>query len=142
MRSGNGWHINFEHAQELSIGIEDLNATVGAIADVDIVVAVDHDGVRQAELPRLSALVAPGFYPVSVLVIFRDTRVDVSVGDVDVAFRIPGHVSGLAEQPISSGERRIWVPPRFGFFVRSFGAAPENHDYAACLIELDHHVGT
>src|SRR4029077_4604287 len=142
MRSGNGWHINCEHAQKFSVGIEDLNAPVGAIANVKIVVAVDHDGVRQAELPRLSAFVAPGFYPVSVLVIFRDARVDVSVGDVDVAVRIPGHVGGLAEESVDGGKRRIWVAPRFSLLFGSLGPAAEYPNYAACLIEFDDHVGT
>ena len=34
------------------------------------------------------------------------------------------------------------MPPRFGFLVGAFGAASENHDDAARLVELDDHVGT
>ncbi len=142
MRSGNGRHVDRKHAQKFSVGIEDLNAPVGAIADVEIVVVIDDDGMRQAKLPRRGALVAPGFYPVAVFVIFRDARVDVSVGDVNVAARIPGYVGGLAEKPVHGGKRWIWMAPRLAVLVRSFGAAPENHGYAARLVELDHHVGT
>ena len=98
--SGSRRHVDGEHAQKLAVGIEHLDAPVGAIAHIDVVVAVRHDGVREAELPRPGALVAPGLHPVAVLVIFGDARVDVSVGDVDVAFGIPGDVGGLAEESV------------------------------------------
>src|SRR5712671_2680382 len=59
MRSGNRRYIDAEHALELAVGVEDLDAPVRAVADIDVVVAIDRNGVGQVELPRPSALGAP-----------------------------------------------------------------------------------
>ena len=57
--SGNRRHVDGEHAQKLSIGVEHLNAAVAAIADVEIVIAVRDDRMRKAKLSRRSSLFAP-----------------------------------------------------------------------------------
>ncbi len=47
MSSGGRWHVDGEHTQKFSIGIEHLNAPVSAIADVEVVVAIRHDSMRE-----------------------------------------------------------------------------------------------
>ena len=90
-------HVDGKHAQELALRIEHLNAPIRAIADIQIVAAVGHNGMRQVKLPRPCAWFAPRFHPVAILVILGHTGVDVSVGDVDVPLGIPGYVGGLAK---------------------------------------------
>ena len=47
---GIGWHIDREHALEVAVGVEHLDAMVRAIADVDVVSLVDGNRVRDVEL--------------------------------------------------------------------------------------------
>src|SRR5438552_18781742 len=77
-------HINGEHALEGAVGVEHLDATVGAVADVDVVIVVDRDGVRGAELSLAGALRAPRLHPAAAGVDLGDARVDVAIADVDV----------------------------------------------------------
>src|SRR5882762_5870522 len=70
---------------------------IGAIADVEVVVAVRHNSMREAELSRRSSLFAPGLHPIAILVEFRDARIDISVRNVDVAFGVPSHIGRLAK---------------------------------------------
>src|SRR5579871_5520563 len=81
-----GRYIDGELAQELAFGVEDLNAPIGAVADINIVVAVDGDRMRQVELTRAIALCPPLLHPIAVLVELGDARVDVAIRNVDVAF--------------------------------------------------------
>src|SRR5207245_4109870 len=96
--SGSRRHVDCEHTQKLAFGIEHLDAPVRPIAYVDVVVAVHRNRVREVELPRAGAALAPRFDPVTVLVVFCDAGIDVAVADVDVAFGVPGYVSGMAEE--------------------------------------------
>ena len=52
--------------QEFAVGIEYLDAPIRTVADVDVVVAVDRDRVRQAELAGTGSFVAPRLHPVAV----------------------------------------------------------------------------
>jgi hypothetical protein len=47
--------------QELAFGVENLDALVLAVADVDALILVDQNCVRQIELSRLIAIAAPRF---------------------------------------------------------------------------------
>src|SRR5207249_11936410 len=89
---GSGRHIYGEHPHKPALGIEDLNAPVRSIADVDVVVAIDGNRVRRSKLSLSRTVLAPRFHPVAVPVVLRHARVDVSVADVDVALCIPGDV--------------------------------------------------
>src|SRR5882757_841689 len=82
MSSGGRWHVDGEHTQKCSFRIEHLDTPIGAIADVEVVVAIRHDRVREAELPLRSSLFAPGLHPIAILVEFRDARIDISVSNV------------------------------------------------------------
>src|SRR4030095_14283557 len=54
-RRGIGWHIDREHALEVAIGVEHLNAMVRGITDVDVVSQVDGNAMRDVELARAGA---------------------------------------------------------------------------------------
>ncbi len=56
-----GWrrHVDGELPQEPALGVEHLDAPVGAIADVDAIVAVDRNRVRRVELPRAACPARP-----------------------------------------------------------------------------------
>src|SRR6266550_436037 len=73
--------------------------------------------VSKIELPRSRAASAPGFHPIAILVVFRDTRIDVAIGDVDVPFGIPRHIGRLAEKAVHRGHGRIDVLPCFAVLV-------------------------
>src|SRR6185295_10076337 len=113
---------------------------VGAVADIDVVIAVDGNGVRQIELAGVGAFGAPLLYPIAVLVEFGHARIDVAVADVDVALRIPGDIGGLTEQAVDGGERRLDVLPGLRLFLGGFLAAAEDPEHAPGRIELDDHV--
>ncbi len=84
---------------------------------------------------------APLLHPLAGLVVLGDTRVDVAVADVDVAFRIPGDVGGLTEAAVDRRQRRLGVLERMGVGVGGFRLAAEHHrDLAVLVVELDDHV--
>src|SRR5262249_33973245 len=85
-------NVDCEHAQELAFGVEHLDAPIGAIAHVDVVVAVARDGVRGTELPRTRSLLAPRLHPIAAVVDLGDTRVDVAIADIGVSLLVPGDV--------------------------------------------------
>src|SRR6185369_10501892 len=135
-----GRNVDREHAQELALGVEYLNAPVGAVAYIDVVVAVARDCVGRAELPRTRPLLAPRLHPVAALVDLGDTRVDVAVTDICVAILIPRDVGRLTEQTVDVRQRRLGMPPGAGVLVCRFLAAAEYPLYATSGVELDDHV--
>src|SRR6266851_4488289 len=110
-------NIDGDDAKEFSISIEDLDAAVAAVRDVNIVVRIDRDAVRGVELAGLVAGFAPGFEPVAVLVDFGDAGIHVAVADVGVAGSVPRDVGDLAEHSIERRKRRLDVLERLGAFV-------------------------
>src|SRR5689334_811120 len=58
-RRGIRRHIDREHALEIAVGIKDLDAMIRAVANIDIILDVDSDRVRQVELARAGALRSP-----------------------------------------------------------------------------------
>jgi len=57
-------NVNGELAKEFSIDVEDLDAAVAAIGDVNVVVPIDGDAVRSVELAGLVAGFTPEPEPV------------------------------------------------------------------------------
>src|SRR6266853_3963158 len=58
-RRGIRRHIDREHALEIAARIKDLDAMVRAVANVDVILEVDGDRVRQVELAGPGALRSP-----------------------------------------------------------------------------------
>ena len=129
-----------KHAQEVAVCVKHLNASVGAIADIDVVVPVDRDAVRRAQLAGARAGLTPRHHPVAVHVVFGDARVYVSVADVDVAAGVEGQVRWLPKSPVLWGQRRILTLDR----ARALGArlrfAAEHPDDAAFGVHAHDHV--
>src|SRR6516165_1775157 len=82
--------------QILPICIEDLNAGIVSIANIDQI-AVDHDGVRQVELSRTVALHSPAEQRVAILIELHHPRIAVTIRDVYVSFAVPRDISRLIE---------------------------------------------
>src|SRR5262249_42501417 len=99
-RSGIGRYIDREHAFEIAIGVEDLDAPIRPVTNIDVVREIDRDRVRDYELACTLPLRSPRLHPVAVLIDFGDPRVDVPVSNVSVALRVPGDIGGLTEKAI------------------------------------------
>src|SRR5262249_46913159 len=97
---GGSGHVNGELAKEFSGSVEDLNAAVAAGSDVNVIVRVPRDTMRDVELALLRARLAQGHQPVALLVYVGDTRIYVAVADVRVPGRVPGHVGDLAKHAV------------------------------------------
>src|SRR5439155_13906801 len=74
-----------------------LDALVFPIADVDVVLGIDSDRVRQVELAGLCATLAPGLDELPVLIEFRDPGVAIAIGDEDISDRVPRHIGRTIE---------------------------------------------
>src|SRR5262245_6273099 len=61
----------------VAVAVEDLDALVAGIRDVDVPLRVERDAVQHVELSRLGAALSPRLDEVAVLVEFRDARVAV-----------------------------------------------------------------
>jgi hypothetical protein len=75
--------------QKLAVGVEDLNALVLAIADINAVVSVDDDRVRQIEFARQRSICTPRLDELAVTVELDDAGVPVAVRNEDVSSRTP-----------------------------------------------------
>src|SRR5438874_4490813 len=71
----------------LAVAVEDLDAMVLAIGDVHPALGVAADVVRDVELARVGAGLAPRVEPAAVRRIRVHARVAVAVGDVEIALR-------------------------------------------------------
>ena len=91
------WRSPGHWSRILAVLVEDLNAVVRAIGDVDAAAAVGRDAVRPAELAGTVAARAPRRHERAVLVELRDARVAEAVGDQQAAVRQPGDVLRPAE---------------------------------------------
>ena len=89
-------------AQKFAVAVEDLDAAVVTVGDIERPAGVGGDVMRRAELAFAVAGLAPRFEPVTILVELGNARIDVAVADKDIARRIPGDVGRLAEAPGSA----------------------------------------
>ena len=134
-------HIQEDEFLEVAVGVERLNAPIAAVSNIDILVAIDPDIVRVAEVAGVlisvfSALAgrAPALEPISVLIELGDLRIEVAVANVDVIVFVPGDVGGTVEIAVHRGWRRIGMP--VARLVRTFVAAPQVHHHHSLRIEL------
>src|SRR5262249_44305643 len=93
----------FPFGNELAVRLENLNAIVGAVGDVDSPHRIEGDAVRRVEFARSLAVLAPRGDELSVLGELDDaviSSVAVPVGDVDFAVgrdHVPATRSQIAE---------------------------------------------
>ena len=75
---------------ERALAVEDLDALVARVGDVNVAGDIARDPANAVELARSRAGAAPGLEEVAVLVELRDAIVRAeAVGDVDVGGAIP-----------------------------------------------------
>src|SRR6266478_2171824 len=88
--------------EEFSVLVEDHDAAVAAVGDVEVVLAVESDRMRRAHLPVAPAIGAEGLDEFAVLGEHHDTRVigfglAMAFADVDVAIGGDGHTGRRIE---------------------------------------------
>src|SRR5262245_61326779 len=125
----------------VQIVVEHLDASVAAVADIDVAVGIHRHRVRQVQLAASAAARPSLLDESSVLVELHDARVAISIGHEDIPRRIKAHVSGPAED--------VWLWRRFGCSwsvgrepLDRLGPPADHHRHAAVRRELDHHVRT
>src|SRR6202049_3476808 len=82
---------------QFALRVENLDAAVAAVGDIDDVVIVDHNTVRGIEEARLVATPTPVLNEVATLIELGNARIAVSVGDEHAAILAPGDVRLLIE---------------------------------------------
>jgi hypothetical protein len=95
--------IDLDDALKGALAIEYLDAPVGAVGNVDFAGGVGGNRMHRIELAGSGARPAPRFEPLAVLVDLGDARIDVAVGDIGIALRIPRYVGRLAKAAILGG---------------------------------------
>src|SRR5919108_5502640 len=71
------------HSEKFTLRVEDLDAVILAVGDVDTIFRVGGDVMWDVELPRPDPGLAPREEQATVGGILVDTRVAVAIGDVD-----------------------------------------------------------
>ena len=87
--------------EKLAVRVEDLDAIVLAIPDVDPSLCVDRNSVRQVELARAVAFLAPCGEEGTVFRELRDSGIAVTVGNVEVAVGREGDIGGTVERVVA-----------------------------------------
>src|SRR2546428_5139577 len=77
---------------EVTVVVEDLNSIVRPIGHIHHALGIDLKGMDRVELARRRSTLAPRLDELAHLVELRDSRVAVSIGDEDVAGRVPRHI--------------------------------------------------
>src|ERR1700691_180418 len=83
--------------EKISVCIDDFYPLILAIPDVNVSLRVHHDTVRQIELAGPCPVLSPSFQKTSVAIELHNTRVSVSVGNIDFPVLPEGYVRGLIE---------------------------------------------
>ena len=100
----------FHIASGLAVAVEDLHPVALAVRDVDPIVFVDREVVRDHELPDVDARLAPGQLQFALGRVAVDARVAVAVADEDRAVvrgdgGVRRAVEGLAAVPLRGHPR-------------------------------------
>src|SRR5207249_12208346 len=136
---------------EVALGIEYLDALVFPIADVDVVLGINSDRVRQVELAGLRPTLAPGLDELPVLIEFRNPGVAIPIGDEDISGRVPRHVGrtieivtrdARARRSTASASSAFAFPTRTRGDNQGFGFPAQGHEHESIGLELDDHVGS
>src|SRR5262249_29097865 len=128
-------------AYRLQVVVEHLIAIVGAIGDPDVALQVHLQTVGQVEFPRTAAglFTACLRQEAAIFVILHDAVVAVTVGDKDVALRLPADIGRAAELVFLRGAiRRLRSD---GQHAQNGERSPaEHHQHFAFGAEFDDHV--
>src|SRR5215475_8302902 len=112
------------HADELSVSRENLHASVGAVAHVDLPIRCDHDAVRQVELAGCGlAWLAPGVDELAVARKAVHPGVAVAIGDVEITGGARHELGGIVKGP---SRPRHQVAGLFTASVRMHATLPDH----------------
>ena len=132
-------------AEVPALGREDLDALVRAVADVELAVVIEGDGVRQVELAGAMTGFAPRFDEPAVACEAVHAGVPVTVGHIDVAIRVGDHLGRKVErsrralrQPIGdvAGIRVLTARAKRRWTLRRVSAAPGGYRVSATRQEI------
>src|SRR5206468_8619586 len=90
--------------QVLAFGVENLDAVIFTIAHEDATVGMYPGAVRDAELTRTRARLAPRFAQLAMRIEAVDTRIAVPVTDDQVAIGCNGQIGWTIEWPAGLGD--------------------------------------
>src|SRR5579859_2228894 len=120
----------------LKIVIEDLDASIASISDVNVSLGIGRHGVRKVELAGLGTLGPNGRDVSSVLVVLHYARVAITIGHEYISARIPSHVGRPVKcVRLGRGRRRSETGSDRDPENR-FRPVTQNHDNASLRIEL------
>src|SRR5690348_14899928 len=68
--------------EEIAVTVENLDAVVLTVPDIDVALGVGGNGVNRVELAWLSPALAPFGHPVAIFVVLNHPRITVAVGDI------------------------------------------------------------
>src|SRR6476661_1710431 len=133
---------------ELAVAVENLNALVTLIDNVDIPLCVGRDRMRQVELTGIGAARAPRQEKPAVAIELRDPRVrSMAVGDENVPVAIECYVARadelIASTPGTGGPPGSATGWRAGWTRRRqtnghrFRLPPEDHQHTSIGTEFD-----
>src|SRR6202034_79859 len=84
-------------SNQVSVAVEDLNASIAAVRNIEVALGVGLNRMQNPELPRPRPKLAPRLNPISVSVVLGDAGIDVTVADISVSGRVPGDIGHLPE---------------------------------------------
>ena len=97
---------------EIAVAVEDLDALIAGIRDIDIALRVDGNGSNAVELPVFGSGLPPRLQELSVLVELGDAVVVANaVGNVNVAGTVPRDIRRAAERRTLRTGTRACTPP-------------------------------
>ena len=113
--------------QVVAVLVEDLDARVGTVGDIDAILAINRNPVDRIELARSRARLAPLEQVFAILVKFHHTRIAVAVADEKIAVR---------------QKRDIGRSTEVTLVARGHAKFAERHQEFAVIRELVNHVRT
>src|SRR6202034_4229553 len=122
---------DLDDSNQVSVAVEDLNASIAAVRNIEVAFGVGLNRMQNPELSRPRPELAPRLNPISIRVVFGHAGIDVTVTDISVSGGVPGHVRDLPECPVDGWRGRAWMRPWPLGLVRGFLLAAEHHHDAA-----------
>jgi len=149
-------HVEEDEPLKVAVVIENLDAPVTAISDVNVVLPVNSNIVRNIELAGVFICMltagtsrSPGLYPVPMFVELGHPGIGVAIAHVQVVFAIEGDVGWRTEVSVHVRRCRtvLTAPPQpVAFepfrFIRPFRPPSKIQGHVSCRIETHDSIRT
>src|SRR5262249_24582994 len=103
--------------QKLAVFVEDLDARIFAVANIQAAFGVDNNAVNRVELAWAGTRLPPFEHIFSILRELNDARVLVSVSDIEVAIRHECHVGRLIEMRLVRTGNSFFTKVHYDFLT-------------------------